>query len=77
MQKFKESELDKASLEHDMAYGDFKDFPKVTTSDKVLCNKVFNIAKNKKYDRYQLGLTSMVYNFFKKKVLWRCCYTSK
>ena len=30
-----------------MVYGDFKDLPKRTASDKVLCN---NNAKNSKYD---------------------------
>ena len=33
-----------------MAYGDFKDFKRITFSDKVLRDKVFNIAKNPKYD---------------------------
>ena len=32
-----------------MAYGDFKDLARGTTSDKVLCNKACNIAKNPKY----------------------------
>ena len=50
-----------------MAYGDFKDFIWRTTSDKVLRDKAFNIAKNPKYDKYQSGLASMVYNFFYKK----------
>ena len=36
-------------------------------SDKVLRDKAFNIAKNPKYDGYQRGLASMVYNFFDKK----------
>ena len=36
-------------------------------SDKMLCDKAFNIAKNPKYDRYQRGLASMVYKFFDKK----------
>ena len=40
---------------------------KRTASDKVLRDKAFNIAKNPKYDRYQRGLTSMVYTFFDKK----------
>ena len=44
-----------------MAYGDFKDLTRRTTSDKVLCNKELNIAKNSKYDGYQRGLASMVY----------------
>ena len=47
IQKFKETgdsryiyqnKLDKAHFQHDMAYGDFKDF------------EAFNIAKNSKYD---------------------------
>ena len=50
-----------------MAYGDFKDLAKRTGSDNVLRNKVFNIAKNSKYDRYQRSVASMVYKFFDKK----------
>ena len=46
-----------------MAYGDFKDLARRTASDKLLRDKVFNIAKNPKYDGYQSGLTLMVYNF--------------
>ena len=30
-------------------------------------DKAFNIAKNPKYDGYQRGVSSMVYNFFDKK----------
>ena len=52
------TELDKASFHHDMTYGDFKDLVKRTVSDKVLCNKAFNIAKNPKYDGHQRGLAS-------------------
>ena len=33
----------------------------------MLRDKAFNIAKNTKYDEYEKGLTSMVYNFFDKK----------
>ena len=47
-----------------MAYGDFKDLPRRTASDKMLRHKVFNIAKNLKYDGYQTGIGSMVYKFF-------------
>ena len=47
-----------------MAYGDFKDLTRRTASDKILRDKAFNIAKNWKYDGYQSGLASMVYNFF-------------
>ena len=33
-----------------MTHGDFKDLPRRTTSDKVLHNKAFNIAKNPRYE---------------------------
>ena len=46
-----QNELDKACIQHDMAYGDFKHTPRRTTSEKVLRDKAFNIAKNPKYDR--------------------------
>ena len=60
------NELDKSCFQHDMAYGNFKDLARTTTSDKVLRNKAFNIANNPKYDRYQRGLASMIYKFFDK-----------
>ena len=50
-----------------MAYGDFKDLKRRTASDKILRDKVFNIAKNPKCNGYQRGLASMVYKFFYKK----------
>ena len=50
-----------------MAYGDFKDLNRRTTADKVLSDKVFNIAKNPKCDVYQCGLASFVYTFFNKR----------
>ena len=53
-----------------MAYRDFKDLPRGTASDKVLCNKVFNIAKNPKYDGYQRGLPSVVYVFLDERKFW-------
>ena len=34
-----------------MIYGDFKNKPRRTASDKVLHDNAFNIAKNPKYDR--------------------------
>ena len=46
-----------------MAYGDFKDLPRKTVSDKLLHNKAFNIAKNSEYGGYQRGLASIVYKF--------------
>ena len=45
-----------------MAYGDFKDLPKRTASDKVLRDKAFSIAKNLKYDGYQRGLALLLSN---------------
>ena len=50
-----------------MAYGDFEDLPRRTAADKVLPDKVFNIAENRIYDRYQRVAASMVYKFFDKK----------
>ena len=44
-----------------MAYGNCKDLPRGTASDKVLLDKVFNIDKNPEYNRYQRGIASMVY----------------
>ena len=35
--------------------------------DKVFPDKVFNVAKNPKYDGYQCGLASVVYKFLDKK----------
>ena len=55
-----------------MACGDFKDLTRRTAADKVLKNKTFNIATNPKYDGWQSGLASMVYNFFDKKSRGGC-----
>ena len=63
-----QNELDKARFPHDMVYGDFKELPRRTTSDEILLDKAFNIAKNSRYDGYQRGLASMLYNFFDKKL---------
>ena len=43
---------DKACFQHDMAYSDFKDLPKIKVSDKVLCDIVFDIAKYPKHDEH-------------------------
>ena len=54
IQKFKETgdtsyiyknELDKACFQHDMAYGGFKNFKKITFSDKILRDRAFNLLK--------------------------------
>ena len=68
--KFKicyQNEIDKACFQHDMDYGDFKDSPTRTASDKVIHDKVFNIVKYTKCHGCQRGLSSMVYKFFARK----------
>ena len=50
-----------------MVYGDFKNLLRRTASDEVLRDKEVNIAKKPKYDGYQRGLASMVYDFFHEK----------
>ena len=50
-----------------MPSGDFKDLTRRTTTDKILRDKAFNIAKNPKWDGYQRGLVAMVYKSFDKK----------
>ena len=75
IQKFKETgdsryiyqtELHKVCIQHDMAYGDFKDLSRRTASDKILLDKAFNIAKNPICDGYQRRIASMDYKFLKK-----------
>ena len=61
------NELDKACCQHDMAYGKSKYLAKRTHSDKSLRDKAFKIASDPKYDDYQRGLASMVYEFLDKK----------
>ena len=46
-----------------MAYGDFKGLAKRTAADKVLRDKAFKIASDRKYDGYQRGLASLYRNF--------------
>ena len=73
MQKFKEAgylkyiyqnELNKSCFQHDIAYVDFKDLPRGTTSDKILCDQAFDIAKNPKYHEYEHGLAPLGFFFF-------------
>ena len=44
------NELNKACFAHDATYADSKDLTKRTAADQVLRDKVFNIAKDPKYD---------------------------
>ena len=43
-----------------MAYRDLKDLNRRKCVDKVLRDKVFNIAEDPKHNRYQRGYASMV-----------------
>ena len=56
-------ELDKACLQHDIAYRDFEDLNRRTGADKVLDGQAFNIAENSKYGVHQCALASIVYEF--------------
>ena len=62
-----QNKLGKTCFQQGMVYGDFKDLPKKTVSDKVLHDKAFDIARNSKYHGYQRELASMVYQCFDKK----------
>ena len=66
-----QNKLDKVCFQRNMTYGDFKDLIRITASDKILCDKAFNININWKYDGYQRGIPSIVYRFFDKKNLLR------
>ena len=61
-----QDELYKAFFQHDMTYEDFKNLLGRVAASKVLHDEAFNIVKNPKYDRYQLGLASTVYNLLDK-----------
>ena len=52
-----------------MAYGEFECLTRRTASDKILCDKAFNIAENSKYDGYQRGFASIIHIFFNKTLL--------
>ena len=45
-------ELDKGCFQHDIAYGKSKDLAKRTQSDKVLRDRAFKTASDRKYDSY-------------------------
>ena len=61
------NELDKACFAHDAGYSDSKDLIKRTTSNKILKDRAYEIARNCDYHGYQRALASMVYKFFDKK----------
>ena len=45
----------------------FSSLARMTSADRGLRDKAFNIAKNSKYDKYQRGVASVVYKVFDKK----------
>ena len=49
-----------------MAYGDFKDIARRTISDKALRDKLFDIAKNPKYDGIKEDFLLWLIIFLKK-----------
>ena len=51
--------MEKACFQHDMSYEDLKDLARRITFDKVLHDKVFDVAANPKYDGYQEGISFM------------------
>ena len=55
-----------------MAYGDFKDLNRRTADDKVLYDKVFNLAKNPEYHRIYItvGLLQWFIDVLIKKNFW-------
>ena len=61
-----QNEADIACFQLDMAYGDFKNLIRRTTSDEILRDKAFNIAKNPNYDGYKCRFASIVHKLFDK-----------
>ena len=59
----KEQEIHDIFIKNDIVFN----ITRRTASDKILCDKAFDIAKYPKYDGYQRGLASMVYTVFDKK----------
>ena len=80
IQKFKETgetkyiyknEHDKASFQHDMAHGDFKDLARRTVSDKILRDKAdIDIDKDKKIDKKILLKILNMMNIKEGLLLW-------
>ena len=64
-----QNELDNACFQHNIAYGDFKYLTRRTVPDKILRDKAFNTAKNRKCDRYQRNFASRVYTILIKLLL--------
>ena len=52
--------MNRGCFRRDTADGDFKDLPKGKASNKALCHKPFNIAKNSQCDGSHRGFASVV-----------------
>ena len=61
------NELGKAYFAHGVTYYDSKDLAKITISDKILKDKVYEIDRNRNHDGFQRALACMNYTFFDKK----------
>ena len=62
-----QNELDKACLQHDTAYGSYKDLFKRTTFDKVPRDEAFKIANDPKRDGCERRLTSKFLSYLIRK----------
>ena len=58
-----------------MFYGDFIELSRRKTSDEELRDKAFNVTKIPKYNEYQRGLASIVYNSFDRNSAGTSTYT--
>ena len=63
-----QNEQDKAYFQH-MTYGDFKDLPRRTASDRVFCNKAFDITKIKNMMETKVVRLLCFTNVLKRKLL--------
>ena len=70
-------ELDKACFAHDALYFESNDLAEKTVSLKILKDRTYELAWNRKYDGYQSALASTVYNFVHKKTEWGAIVTIK
>ena len=61
------NELDQPSFAHDAAYSDSKDLVQRNISNKILEDRAYKIARNRKYYECQRWLKSMFYKFLDKK----------
>ena len=58
------NELNRACFAHDATYSDSKDLGNRTDLEKILKDRAYRIARNRKDEGYERALASMVYKFF-------------